>query len=585
MGTNTPQYIPKIPITRRDNDILNLDCETNIEEIIQDWNNRLSAQIQLTEELRVLHARDLLNFIIHKTSGNVYRFIESLDELELSRIATTDAMTTFKNVVARIVQEFTGRIPGVEASNEAFREHAYWRLINLKICNMCYLDPFICEFSDQYYKLDPTRQKAALEMFFNKLPESVSTKIKDMYNGLLQDGTRIQDTLGARITTLKAWIRQECLQETAKKEAQVKLCCEMQSDIVGHYANTCPKKGEKKETEVLKVAYDLGYEPLEDSDIDSDIEIYAYTNSRLDIDGNQIPQSQSPELALLNNGKNLVLKTEKCDAKLCKYISGTFSQADKNYSTYEKETLACLRTLKKWKIDLLETRTHRNISQYIKQPEPVTSTSKTQQSSSPSPGEKEFMKREEDIEKILQNSSHEKQKWYVIFNGPFRGIYNDWAIASTHIIRKSVSHKSYLTKEAAEKALGESYKTVTTEEVQKSQQFVSLNQHLQSQTTKLNAINKMKNVPTTSERQEMRRPSVEKFQRLWDSLISYNDKKINEVQMKALADFEDQFETFSGLLAPLPEDLKQLLGGYLSRTPRHHCQYCDRGVNIPMTEG
>ncbi|GJR86741.1 hypothetical protein Tco_0210752 [Tanacetum coccineum] len=33
----------------------------------------------------------------------------------------------------------------------------------------------------------------------------------------------------------------------------------------------------------------------------------------------------------------------------------------------------------------------------------------------------------------------------------------------------------------------------------------------------------MKNVPTTSEREEMRRPSVENFQRLWDSLISYND--------------------------------------------------------------
>nr|GEU93500.1 hypothetical protein [Tanacetum cinerariifolium] len=29
--------------------------------------------------------------------------------------------------------------------------------------------------------------------------------------------------------------------------------------------------------------------------------------------------------------------------------------------------------------------------------------------------------------------------------------------------------------------------------------------------------------------------------------------------MKALADFEDQFKTFSGLFAPLPEDLKQLL--------------------------
>nr|GEV04194.1 hypothetical protein [Tanacetum cinerariifolium] len=53
---------------------------------------------------------------------------------------------------------------------------------------------------------------------------------------------------------------------------------------------------------------------------------------------------------------------------------------------------------------------------------------------------------------------------------------------------------------------------------------------------------------------------------------------------KALSDFEDQFETFSGLLASLPEDLKQLLWGYLSRTPSHHCQYYSEGINIPMTE-
>ncbi|GKA74313.1 putative ribonuclease H-like domain-containing protein [Tanacetum coccineum] len=86
----------------------------------------------------------------------------------------------------------------------------------------------------------------------------------------------------------------------------------------------------------------------------------------LDIDGNQIPQSQPPELALLNNEQNSVLKTEKYNAKLCKYISGTFSQAEKNYSTHEKETLACLRTLKKWKIDLLETRFElRTDSKYV----------------------------------------------------------------------------------------------------------------------------------------------------------------------------------------------------------------------------
>ncbi|GJT02180.1 hypothetical protein Tco_0823349 [Tanacetum coccineum] len=93
-----------------------------------------------------------------------------------------------------------------------------------------------------------------------------------MYNSLLQDGTRILDTIGARITTLKAWMRKEGLQETAKKKHKLNFVAKC------HYANNCPKKGEKKETKVLKVAYDLGNEPLEDSDIDSDIEIYAYTN-------------------------------------------------------------------------------------------------------------------------------------------------------------------------------------------------------------------------------------------------------------------------------------------------------------------
>nr|GEZ95298.1 enzymatic polyprotein [Tanacetum cinerariifolium] len=133
------------------------------------------------------------------------------------------------------------------------------------------------------------------------------------------------------------------------------------------------------------------------------------------------------------------------------------------------------------------------------------------------------MKREEDIEKVLQNSSHGKPKWYVIFNGPFRGIYTDWATASTHIIEKSVSHKSYLTKKAAEKALEESYKTIATEETQKSKQFVYLNQHLQSQTEKLNAFNKMKNIPTAKEKEEMRKSTVENFQRLLDSLMNYNE--------------------------------------------------------------
>nr|GEY48725.1 hypothetical protein [Tanacetum cinerariifolium] len=356
------------------------------------------------------------------------------------------------------------------------------------------------------------------------------------------------------------------------------------------------------------------------------------------------------------------------------------------------------------------------------------------------------MKREEDIEKVLQNSSHGKPTWYVIFNGPLRGIYTDWETASTHIIGNCVSPKSYLTKEAVEKALEELNKTIATEETQKSKQLVSLNQNLQSQTAKLNAFNRMKKISTGKEKDEMKRPIVENFQRLLDSLMNYNEvhatmlfypkkrrnirpnavfmpeaslkdiydyyvhglvdtiyingetlkelqefplkvqgiikgykevfvkgrelflkirssypifdkeqkllvpsitvaqlgvsnkdylekdekiectpptiedlvysfmevlvgslkigigprqkdkikinycsknlliyskfqERIDEVLLKVLSDFEDQIELFLGLLAPLPEDLKQKLCSYMTRNTRHHCYYCSEGTS------
>ncbi|GKD24816.1 hypothetical protein Tco_1231030 [Tanacetum coccineum] len=114
----------------------------------------------------------------------------------------------------------------------------------------------------------------------------------------------------------------------------------------------------------------------------------------------------------------------------------------------------------------------------------------------------------------------------------------------------------------------------------------------------------MKNIPTTREKEEMRRSTVEKFQRLLDSLINYNEvhttmlfypkkrrnigpeavffpeappkdvynyfvhglvdtERIDEAQLKVLSDFEYQIELFLGLLASLPEDLKQQLCRYM----------------------
>ncbi|GKC65441.1 hypothetical protein Tco_1098039 [Tanacetum coccineum] len=60
--------------------------------------------------------------------------------------------------------------------------------------------------------------------------------------------------------SIRSWVTEwkRAATTTSSLEAEQDSC---------HYANTCLKRGEKKETKVLKITYDLGYEPLEDSDI------------------------------------------------------------------------------------------------------------------------------------------------------------------------------------------------------------------------------------------------------------------------------------------------------------------------------
>ena len=99
-----PQYIPKLFTTPLEADILDINCDTNTKNKIQEWSNKMGIQIQLTEELRTMQPRDFLNYIIHKTTGNVYRYLSALNEEERSHIATTDAIETFKRVLNRIIK-------------------------------------------------------------------------------------------------------------------------------------------------------------------------------------------------------------------------------------------------------------------------------------------------------------------------------------------------------------------------------------------------------------------------------------------------------------------------------------------------
>nr|GEY04494.1 enzymatic polyprotein [Tanacetum cinerariifolium] len=419
-----------------DNDILNIDCETDIDEIIQDWSNRLSAQIQLTEELRVLHPRNLLNFIIHKTSGNVYRFIESLDELEQSRIATTDAMTTFNNVVARIVQEFTGRIPGAEASNEAFREHAYWRLINLKIKAL-----------EESYKTIATEETQKSKQFVS-------------LNQHLQSQTAKLNAFNKMKNILTAKEKEEMRRPTVEKFQRL-LDSLMNYNEVHATMLFYPKKRRNIGPKAVlmpeaspKDIYDYYVHGLVDT-----IYIYGETLKELQ----EFPLKVQ---GIIKGYKEIFARGRELFFKICS-----------SYPIFDKE------------------------------------------------------------QKLL--------------------------VPSITVAQLGVSNKGYPDKDEKIECAPPTIEDLVYSfmEVLAGSSKIGISPR-QKDKIKINYCSK--------------------------NLLIYSkfQERIDEVQLKVLSDFEDQIELFSGLLAPLPEDLKQQLCSYMSRNTRHHCYYCSEGISsTPIMEG
>ncbi|CAL1389779.1 unnamed protein product [Linum trigynum] len=127
----------------------------------------------------------------------------------------------------------------------------------------------------------------------------------------------------------------------------------------------------------------------------------------------------------------------------------------------------------------------------------------------------------EQEEKETKDSHYEEDdrkgsKWYVIFNGPYRGVYHNWAIASQHINGKPVQHQSFKTKETADEAYRQSYKVMAMKEPVKNQE-----QQSQKLVMKIPSI---KNILTTKEKEEQLKPIFQKFISNWDMIINYEEK-------------------------------------------------------------
>lgn len=345
-----PKVDPGIQLT---SDVLDLDCQADPLKVLTLWNNRLHIFIQLEDSIKNLSPSDMFNYILHKTTGNVHYYLLNMPQTTRESLHGSNADSTFGNVSRNILREFLGvRQTQIEVQNK--EEEFIWKITNLKICNMCYFENYVCEFQEYYYQLSGNNRDRMKEIFLEKLPEHVASQVKEEFK--IKLGTeQVQDTLGGRISICRKWLQRKCIDKAVSKETDINLCCQKvlglphdygcskskkfrtkhkkssfrrggrwykssykkykkskpenkkqffkkrnkfrRKDVretcpqgkpdcrcwlcneEGHYANKCPKRfDKKKENQMLRMAFDLGFEPIEDSDFESDIDVIKFSS-------------------------------------------------------------------------------------------------------------------------------------------------------------------------------------------------------------------------------------------------------------------------------------------------------------------
>jgi hypothetical protein len=87
----------------------------------------------------------------------------------------------------------------------------------------------------------------------------------------------------------------------------------------------------------------------------SDTNVDATPQLKSDIpNGRSDIKSVSTDTRLDYSSNNIRIKDN--ELVLCKYVSGSFKDAETRYHINEKETLSCLKVLEKWRMDLIPSR-------------------------------------------------------------------------------------------------------------------------------------------------------------------------------------------------------------------------------------
>ncbi|QED42828.1 coat protein [Silene caulimovirus A] len=156
---------------RSSSGILNIDC-ANSDNLRKEQIDKWAAEISLvfltnpevyTNSENAGEAR--LAFIEHKTLGSVNNFIKNTQWRDLGG----DLM---ENVIGAIYTMFLGLDYASSRSQtiEKERVDARRRLINLQLCDICFLQPFFCDYEANLYKLPQNEYPGLIKQYLAKIP-------------------------------------------------------------------------------------------------------------------------------------------------------------------------------------------------------------------------------------------------------------------------------------------------------------------------------------------------------------------------------------------------------------------------------
>lgn len=181
-------------------DILDIDCVKDIQETLENWFNNQKTLISLNADLRELRLDQIYQYMVHRMSGNAQRYFTNKTPSQQTEMFTgvSNKDELLDKIWQHLVKEFLGQDVLSEKNLDTRRNLAYWHLLQLEICNMCYVENYICEFTKHYYELDSARKELVDPMFFAKLPMQLGMEVEKDFQNSVNEGT-VQDTLGGKI--------------------------------------------------------------------------------------------------------------------------------------------------------------------------------------------------------------------------------------------------------------------------------------------------------------------------------------------------------------------------------------------------